>query len=48
MKRFSLASLFAAPLINAVRAVVWGKAAQPTHRRTASSKRLGALVVQVR
>jgi len=48
MKRFSLASLFPAVLINAVTAVAWGKATQPTCRRVASSKRLGALVAQLR
>lgn len=48
MKRFGLASLFAALLINAVTAVVWGKATPRTCRTGASSKRLGALVAQLR
>ena len=48
MKRLSLASLFAAVLINAVTAVAWGKATQRTCRTVASSKRLGALVAQLR
>lgn len=48
MKRFSLASLFGALLINAVTAVVRGKATQRTSRPVASSKRLGALVAQLR
>lgn len=48
MKRLSLATLFAALLSNAVTAVAWGKATQPTGRRVANSKRLGALVAQLR
>ena len=49
MERFSLASLFNAFLFNAVTAVAWGKATQRTSRSTvASSKRLGALVAQLR
>jgi hypothetical protein len=48
MKRLSLASLFAAALINAITAVVWGNATQTTGRRAASPKRLGALVAQLR
>ena len=48
VKRLSLASLFAAVLINAVTAVGWGKATQRTSRTVASSKRLGALVAQLR
>ena len=48
MKRLSLTSLFGAALINAVAAVAWGKATQRTSRRVASSKRLGALVAQLR
>lgn len=48
MKRLSLASLFGAVLINAITAVAWGKATQPTSRRVASSQRLGALVAQLR
>ena len=48
MKRFSLASLFNARLFNAVTAVAWGKATQRTCRTVASSKRLGALVAQLR
>jgi hypothetical protein len=48
MKRLSLASLFAAVLINAVKAVAWGKATHRTCRTVASSKRLGALVAQLR
>ena len=46
MKRLSLASLFAAVLINALTA--WGKATHQTCRTVASSKRLGALVAQLR
>ena len=48
MKRLKLPSLFAAVLINAVTAVAWGKAAHRTCRTVASSKRLGALVAQLR
>jgi hypothetical protein len=48
MKRFSLASLFAAVLINAVTAVTRGKNTRPTCPGVASSKRLGALVAQLR
>ena len=48
MKRFSLASLFNALLFNAVTAVASGKATQRTSRTVASSKRLGALVAQLR
>jgi hypothetical protein len=48
MKRFSLASRFAAVLSNAVTAVARGKATQRNSRRVASSKRLGALVAQLR
>jgi hypothetical protein len=44
MKRFSLASVFAALLLNAVTA----KATQRISRPVASSKRLGALVGQLR
>ena len=47
MKRFSLASVFAA-LLNAVTAVARGKATQRISRPVASSKRLGALVGQLR
>jgi hypothetical protein len=48
MKRFGLASLFAALLINAITAVTRGTAAQLNSRRVAGSKRLGALVAQLR
>jgi len=48
MKRLNLASLFAGVLINAVKAVAWGKATPRTGRTVASSKRLGALVAQLR
>lgn len=48
MKRFSLASLCAGALIHAVRALAWGKAAEPTRCRVASPKRLGAFVAQLR
>ena len=48
MERFSLASLFNAFLFNAVTAVAWGKATQRTCRTVTSSKRLGALVAQLR
>ena len=48
MKRSSLASLFNAFLFNAVTAVAWGKATQRTCRTVTSSKRLGALVAQLR
>ena len=48
MERFSLASLFNAFLFNAVTAVAWGKATHRTCRTVASSKRLGALVAQLR
>ena len=48
MKRFSLASVFAALLLNAVTAVARGKATQRISRPVASSKRLGALVGQLR
>jgi hypothetical protein len=48
MKRSSLASLFAAALINAVTAVTSGKATQRTGSTVTSSKRLGALVAQLR
>ena len=48
MKRFSLPSLFNALLFNAVTAVTWGKATQRTCRTVTSSKRLGALVAQLR
>ena len=48
MERFSLASLFNALLFNAATAVAWGKATQRTCRTVTSSKRLGALVAQLR
>ena len=48
MKPFSLASLFAALLVNAVTAVARDKDTQRTRRTVASSKRLGALVAQLR
>jgi hypothetical protein len=48
MKRLKLPSLFAAVLINAVKAVGWGKATHRTGRTIASSNRLGALVAQLR
>ena len=48
MKRSSLASLFNALLLNAVTAVATGKATQRTCRTVTSSKRLGALVAQLR
>ena len=48
MKRSSLASLFNTLLFNAVTAVAWGKATRRTCRTVTSSKRLGALVAQLR
>ena len=47
MKRLSLASFFAAVLINVVTAVR-GKATKQTCRTVANLKRLGALVARLR